>query len=164
MIFAIPSITGSPLEASRVRRTTAQVLNLNIDASTERTIQRYMSLPRHRLTERILELEKEWSVERWLETSSSTLGLTGLVLAASGHRSALWLSGTVAGFLLMHGVSGWCPPLPWLRRLGVRTRGEIDVEKFSLKYLRGDFEQLKLASREGRLTSEMIVRVMREVD
>jgi hypothetical protein len=35
-------------------------------------------------------------------------------------------------FLLLHGVKGWCPPLPVLRRLGIRTRDEIDREKYSL--------------------------------
>jgi len=35
-------------------------------------------------------------------------------------------------FLLQHGMQGWCPPLPILRRLGVRTRGEIDREKYEL--------------------------------
>lgn len=34
--------------------------------------------------------------------------------------------------LLQHGLQGWCPPLPVLRRLGVRTRGEIDREKYAL--------------------------------
>ena len=29
------------------------------------------------------------------------------------------------------------------RRLGVRTRREIDGEKFALKILRGDFDQVK---------------------
>lgn len=123
-----------------------------------------MNLPRPRLTARILELEREWSIERWLETNASTLTLAGVALAAFGYRKALWLSGAVAGFLLLHGVSGWCPPLPLLRRLGVRTRGEIDMEKFALKYLRGDFEPVLLASREGRLSVEILSEAVRRLD
>jgi len=123
-----------------------------------------MNCPPYDLTTRIMELDREWSVERWLETNASTLALTGVVLAASGYRKALWLSGTVVAFLLMHGVSGWCPPLPLLRRLGVRTRSEIDAEKFALKYLRGDFEKLTLASRSGKLSSGLIAQVMRDVE
>ena len=30
--------------------------------------------------------------------------------------------------------------MPMLRRLGVRTRHEIDAEKYALKILRGDFD------------------------
>ncbi len=163
MIFAPPSFTSS-LETSRVRRRSRFSANRRIDDAIETNIERYMNCPPFYLTKRIVELEREWSVERWLETNASTLALTGVVLAASGYRKALWLSGTVAGFLLLHGVSGWCPPLPLLRRLGVRTRSEIDVEKFALKYLRGDFEKLTLASRSGKLSSELIARVMREVE
>ncbi len=48
----------------------------------------------------------------------------------------------VAGFLLQHAVSGWCPPVPLLRRAGVRTTREINQERFALKALRGDFNDL----------------------
>lgn len=47
-------------------------------------------------------------------------------------------------FLLLHATQGWCPPLPLFRRLGVRTRGEIEKEKFALRFLRGDFDHVRL--------------------
>jgi hypothetical protein len=50
----------------------------------------------------------------------------------------------VAGFLLQHALQGWCPPLPVLRRLGVRTADEINQERYALKALRGDFAQADL--------------------
>jgi hypothetical protein len=37
--------------------------------------------------------------------------------------------------LFQPGVQDRCPPLPILRRLGVRIRGEIDREKHALKAL-----------------------------
>ena len=40
-------------------------------------------------------------------------------------------------------LQGWCPPVPVLRRLGVRTQGEIDEEKAALKALRGDFRHVR---------------------
>jgi len=46
----------------------------------------------------------------------------------------------VLPMLLMHATQGWCPPVPVLRRFGVRTRHEIDAEKYALKILRGDFD------------------------
>ena len=55
-----------------------------------------------------------------------------MVLGATIDRRWLLLSGTVLGFLLLHATRGWCPPLPLLRAAGVRTRGEIDEEKFAL--------------------------------
>jgi hypothetical protein len=81
------------------------------------------------------ELDKEWDIERALEVNASTLALTGLFLAVTVDRKWLMLPGVVLSFLLQHGLQGWCPPLPVLRRLGVRTRGEIDREKYELRAL-----------------------------
>ena len=41
--------------------------------------------------------------------------------------------------LFQHAVQGWCPPIPLLRRLGIRTSREIEIERVALKILRGDF-------------------------
>jgi hypothetical protein len=57
-------------------------------------------------------------------------------------RRWLLLSAGVLGFLFLHSTQGWCPPLPALRRAGVRTKDEINREKFALKHLRGDFDSL----------------------
>ena len=45
-------------------------------------------------------------------------------------------------FLAQHSVQGWCPPMPLFRKMGVRTRQEIEREKYALKVLRGDFDQV----------------------
>jgi hypothetical protein len=87
---------------------------------------------RQAIEQRMAELDREWDVERVLEVNASTLALTGLVLGATMNRKWLLLPGIVLPFLLQHGLQGWCPPLPVLRRLGVRTRGEIDREKYAL--------------------------------
>lgn len=39
--------------------------------------------------------------------------------------------------------------MPVLRRLGVRTREEIDREKYALKALRGDFAEVAVNSESG---------------
>src|SRR5204863_859465 len=97
---------------------------------------------------RIDELDREWDIERVLETNASCLALLGVGLAATVNRKWLALSAGVLGFLLLHGVQGWCPPLPVLRRAGVRTRAEIDRERFALKFLRGDFAHVRNPSGE----------------
>ena len=68
-----------------------------------------------------------------LEVNASTLALSGLALGVTVNKKWLVVPGVVLSFLLQHGLQGWCPPLPILRRLGVRTRGEIDREKYALK-------------------------------
>ena len=52
--------------------------------------------------------------------------------------------------MLLHATHGWYPLLPLLRRLVVRTRDEIDRERFALKALRGDFEGVRSAETARR--------------
>jgi hypothetical protein len=62
----------------------------------------------------------------------------GLVLGLLRKRWRI-LSLVPPAFLVYHAIEGWCPPVPILRRLGVRTAREINREKYALKAIRGDF-------------------------
>jgi len=75
--------------------------------------------------------------------NASTLAFMGLVLGVTRNRKWLFIPGVVLPFLFQHAVQGWCPPLPIMRRLGVRSRQEIDREKYALKALRGDFANIQ---------------------
>lgn len=117
----------------RIRRSTEPRVNQQIDRQTQDNILRYSQSDNVAIRRRINELDREWDVERVLEVNASTLALTGLILGITVNRKWLYLTGGVLTFLLQHGVQGWCPPLPILRQLGIRTRGEIDREKYALK-------------------------------
>ena len=132
-------------ELDRVRRHSATSANQAIDDLFENTVFAYADASPRELSRRIDALEREWDVERLLETNASSLAFTGVVLAAVHDKRWLLLSGGVLAFLFLHGVQGWCPPLPVLRRFGIRTRGEIDRERFALKFLRGDFDDVRTA-------------------
>ena len=118
--------------ADRVRRSTATPLNQKIDRKIEDNIRYYAGSSDASVERRIHELDEEWDVERVLEVNASALALTGLALGMTRDRRWFALPAAVMGFLLQHGMQGWCPPLPLLRRLGIRTRGEIDREKHAL--------------------------------
>jgi hypothetical protein len=125
----------------RVRANTAQHVNWEIDAQISERVKAYEDQGRNAISQRIQELEREWDIERVLEMNASALAFTGLVLGITHNRKWLLIPGVVLPFLFQHAVQGWCPPLPVLRRLGVRTRKEIEREKYALKALRGDFAQ-----------------------
>lgn len=132
-----------PTSLDRVRANTASEINERIDRQIERNIEYFATQPYESVCQRLLELEKEWDMERVLEMNASALAFSGCVLAGLTNRRWLFLPLAVTGFLFQHAVQGWCPPVPVLRRLGVRTRGEIDAEKFALKAMRGDFDDLR---------------------
>jgi hypothetical protein len=122
----------SDFDSDRVRRVSSEVANSEIDRRTEMRVGRYISEGPQSMRRRIAELDEEWDVERMLQVNASSLALSGLVLGLTVNRKWFALPAVVLPFLLQHGLQGWCPPLPLLRRMGVRTRGEIDREKYAL--------------------------------
>lgn len=123
----------SDINYDRVRRHTPSWMNRRIDDQTEQNIQQYQNLSQSEIAQRIGELDREWDIERVLEFNASALALTGLVLGLTRNRKWLMVPSVVLPFLLQHSVQGWCPPLPLFRAMGVRTRKEIDKEKFSIQ-------------------------------
>ena len=127
-----------PSTARRVAWNTSGKVNAEIRHKTLRRIERTMA--EGELNTALARLDREWDTERVLETNAACLLLLSLGLGVAKDRRWLWITGGVAAFLLQHALQGWCPPLPVLRALGVRTAGEIGAERSALKALRGDFD------------------------
>jgi hypothetical protein len=136
-----------PSTRQRVRRHTARSVNRRVDEQIGRNVRHYARHPRE-IDARLDRLDHEWDMERLLEANASALALTGTVLGLAVDKRFLALPVVVTAFLLQHAVQGWCPPVPVLRRLGIRTADEINSERYALKALRGDFGR-----RNGRATS-----------
>lgn len=130
----------------RVRENTAEDSNMRIDQKAVNRIYKYRTLTKDEINEKLNKLYKEWDVERALEVNASSLAITGLLLGTFGSKRWFVLPVVAVSFLLQHGIQGWCPPLTVLRRLGYRTRQEIDEEIYALKALRGDFDNISATS------------------
>lgn len=130
------------MEADRIRAASTPQRNEKIDQTIEEKVRYFASQPRETISRRIEQLDREWDIERVMETKMASLALLGVIGGLTRGRHWLLLSAGVLGFMVWHGTKGWCPPIPALRKLGLRSRGEIDREKFALKVLRGDFQQI----------------------
>ena len=130
-----------PPTASRVPAHTAAHINRRIEQEIEASVMYFAEDPEE-IDDRLGELDREWDIERTLEANAASFSLLGLTLGLTVDRRWLALPVGVAAFLLQHAVQGWCPPMPVFRRLGVRTSGEIDQERYALKALRGDFDRI----------------------
>lgn len=128
------------VESDLVRANTAPAVNRRIEEEMRARIMLYATRSPAEITRRIGELDEEWDIERLLELNASTLAFTGLAFSTVFGKKWLLLPALVLPFLFMHAVQGWCPPVPALRRLGVRTRREIEAERYALRLLRGDFD------------------------
>jgi hypothetical protein len=146
--------------ASRVSSHTDRSINERIHLQTHRNLAYYEGRPAE-IEQRLQELDREWDVERTLETGSSTLTLTGLLLGVARSRKWLLLSLAVQGFFMQHALQGWCPPLPVLRRLGFRTQYEIEQERYALKALRGDFGHIDGNASGPKHADELLAAVTR---
>jgi hypothetical protein len=139
-------------KVDRVRASTAPSINERIEREIAARVNNYATQPEANISHRLEELEREWDTERVLELNASSLAFIGLILGVTVNQNWLWLTAIVLPFLFQHAVQGWCPPLPIIRRLGVRTRREIDREKYALKALRGDFNSIPSPSEADAAT------------
>lgn len=146
----------------RVPKHTPARINRRINQGIEASVA-YHALHRDKIDQRLEELEKEWDIERTLDANAAGVGFVGVMLGAFVDRRWLALPAMVTGFLMQHAVQGWCPPLPMFRRMGVRTASEIAVERFALKVLRGDFDDLdaKEAEHDVRRVAAGLVSALR---
>jgi len=124
--------------ASRVEDHTDPEINKQIRQKTEMNVELYAKAGPEAIDMRLQQLEHEWDIERLLETNAASLSLIGLGLGTFVNRKWFALPAIVAGFLLQHGLQGWCPPVSVFRRMGVRTPWEIDYERYLLKARKGD--------------------------
>lgn len=135
------SLTEQPSFArhDRVRDHTATAVTRRIDALTQARIHETVARGRDAIVQRITQLDEEWDVDRALMVNfaiagaiTSSVGATRYVNSpAFGPRRKgfLYFFGAQLAFLLLHGTAGWCPPLVVFRRLGFRTRIEIESER-----------------------------------
>lgn len=145
--------------STRIQEAAAETVDQEIRREMEQRIS-YYAAHKDEIRERLWELDREWDVERSLDLTVSGLGLLGLFLGAFRARRWFLLPAVVSGFLVQNALGGWCPPVPVLRRLGVRTRGEIEQERYALKILRGDFQ---ISDIEGKSDLERVASIMRSV-
>lgn len=129
-------------KGERVRRATGGNHNEEIDNLIIFNLEYYRSEGRKAIDERLRELEREWDIERTLEMNAAAFAFTGTILSAWVDKRWLILPAVVTAFLAQHALQGWCPPILLFRNMGVRTRREIDREKYALKALRGDFKDV----------------------
>ena len=147
------------ISSDRVTANTAPEVNAQIRRRAEMSLAYFADHP-DQIDRRLRELDAEWDIERVVETNSAALSLVGLTMSIlTGRRRWLLVTLAVQGFMLQHALQGWCPPVPVLRSLGVRTREEIERERYALKVLRGDFRDAR-----GADASEGVQQVIEAID
>ena len=131
-----------PATSTRVELASDQEINAAIRRRADADVTRLEGTPRDVVERRLRSLEAEWDIERVLQLNASILALTGVALGKYVDRRFLLLPAVVFTFFAQHALQGWCPPVPVFRRLGVRTFREIERERYAIKVMRGDFDDV----------------------
>ena len=116
----------------RIRARTSAEVNQRIDEQILKNVESCAHSP-EAIEARIAELDHEWDIDRALMANFSVIAFAGLMAGAFKDRRWLALPAIQIPFLFWHAFQGWCPPLPVLRRMGFRSRQEIEAEKIELR-------------------------------
>ena len=127
------------MSADRVTSNTREQANEQIRSDMERHIEFYAAHP-EMIEQRLAELDREWDVERMIETDAPSITMFGIFMSVFGGRKWLLLPLFAQSMMLTHALQGFYPLLPLFRSLGFRTQWEIGEERYALRVLRGDFE------------------------
>lgn len=95
----------------------------------------------NKIDQRLLELDNEQDMESYMQTESTALTIAGVILALTVNKKWLVLPLISSIVTIANRVKG-STPLVFFRKLGLRTRGEIEKERYALKAIRGDFKYL----------------------
>lgn len=150
--------TFFPKSSLRVKINTSPQSNEKIQSKMTHNISKCLDADKDDITKRINQLNKEWDTERVLEANASAIIFIGTVLGFLVNTWLFLICGFISFYLLTHALQGWCPPLPLIRKLGVRTVYEICMEKMILKHLRGDFDSIP------RDASELVKAAKKEIE
>ncbi len=134
-------------QGDRVRHHSSVVANDRIDAQTMHGFETSVRQGRGSIVRRLTQLEKEWDIDRALMVNFAIAGGVAFLIGMRRYTTSgllsrkrkgfLYLFGAQLGFLLLHGIVGWCPPVPVFRRLGFRTSREIEGERRALEQVLG---------------------------
>ncbi|MGZ3787891.1 MAG: hypothetical protein ACXVLQ_05175 [Bacteriovorax sp.] len=114
----------------RIRSNSPKILNKKIDQRTESLLQQTINDGPIAIHQRLNALDREWDIDRAIILFFSGMALLQLAMMANKNsKKQFWAPLLQAPFLFLYASLGWSPPVPLLRKLGFRTRFEIEEER-----------------------------------
>jgi hypothetical protein len=79
---------------------------------------------------RLRRLDRELDQERALQVGATAASFVGVVLAVTINSLFALLPAVALVLLGQYAIQGWCPAVPLLARLGLRSSREIDGDRY----------------------------------
>lgn len=125
-----------------IRGRTPAEINKAIDEATLDVLEQYEDASPDEIHARLRELDRTRDVEGWVELTAGVATLCTVPFAMRSRKLG-FLAAIPGAIVLAHALGAVDPLTPLLRMMGVRSKSEIDRERFALKLLRGDFERVE---------------------
>lgn len=116
----------------RIRANSTDLVNQRIDWRIRKNVEKHCHSP-EAIQRRLEGLDREWDIDRAVMAGSSVVAMAGLLAGITRDRRWLMVPAVQVSLLLCHATSGWCPPLGFFRKMGFRSRQEVDAEKIELR-------------------------------
>ena len=110
--------------------------------SVKDSVRFYGSLGSQAVVDRLKALEDEPDLETVATLGLAGMGVLALVFGMLGSRLWRLLAWAVLPLIFAHARGRLAGPGEFLKTLGLRSRKEIEEEKYALKALRGDFRDM----------------------
>lgn len=139
--------------AARIERIpfgTPRVLDRRVEAAIGAQL-RSCAGSRRRIARRLRELEEERDLESVLESRADVVESLGFMAGAVVNRRLPSVPVSWTASLVQLAATSWLPMVALLRRMGLRTSREIEIERVALRLMLGDLERLPTSSGSRRL-------------
>ncbi|MBW8888489.1 MAG: hypothetical protein JF616_12100 [Fibrobacteres bacterium] len=117
--------------------------------SVKDSVRFYGSLGSQSISDRLAALEDEPELETVATLGLAGAGVLALIFGMLGSRLWRLLAWMVLPLIFAHARGRLAAPGQFLKTLGLRSRKEIEEEKYALKALRGDFRDMGESQPEG---------------
>ena len=115
---------------------------------------------RRRIARRLRELEEERDLESVLESRADLVESLGFMAGAVVNRRLPSVPVSWTASLVRLAATNWLPMATLLRRMGLRTSREIEIERVALRLMLGALERLPTAVGSRRV-ADSDIRVVR---
>lgn len=124
-----------PLSSSKSNENSSEEINQRIERRIEANVGYFKQQSKEDIRQRIIDLEREWDIERMFEINMAAVALLSSFLSIKANKKWSYLAGAASIFIIQQAAQGWSPPLVIFRRMGIRTAEEINLEKMALQEL-----------------------------
>ena len=88
----------------RVERNTAALLNRKFEQQLNENVSKFAKADRRAIDQRLAELDREWNIERLIETEAPLMIGLGMALGTAHDRKWFALSAFAAGMVILHNL------------------------------------------------------------